>query len=372
VFSRSGETLGYLEPDTTEPLGCRYAKVSADKPQTPDLSQLSDEELLRLRLCDLPIRIEASELEGRIHRLYREIEAKELSYRPKVYLGDEWFSPEGMNAIAVPFYLAHPRLMALEKSMMMEVEGGEAEWCMRLLRHEAGHCFDHTYHFSKRAKWRRIFGSPSVDYHPETYRPQPYSRSFVKNLDHWYAQSHPDEDFAETFAVWLNPARDWKKEYGNWASAFEKLGYVELLAKETARLKPLDEKGRLPCSAARLTTTLEKYYKKRKREHAESYPDFYDSDLRRIFNGAGDLNKREYSALKFMNKHRKSILGTVAWATSEKKFTVDGLVKRLAQRCDQLELRVGKGEIETVIEVTGLLTSLVKNYLFTGKFKRKV
>ena len=25
------------------------------------------------------------------------------------------------------------------------------------------------------------------------------------HLDPWYAQSHPDEDFAETFAVWLTP-----------------------------------------------------------------------------------------------------------------------------------------------------------------------
>jgi hypothetical protein len=335
-------------------------------------SQLDDSELLRLRICDLELAIPGSELESRVSALHQEISAKGLAFQPTVYLGDEWFSPEGMNAISLPFYLAHPRLKTLERSMMLEVEGEDADWCLKLLRHEAGHCFDHCYQFSRRRKWRRIFGSPAVDYNPETYRPRPYSKGFVKNLDHWYAQAHPDEDFAETFAVWLNPARNWQQEYKAWPSAMEKLAYVDELARESAKLRVLADGGRLPCAAARLTTTLEKYYRKRKREHAEQYPDFYDSDLRSIFSGSQELNKREHSASKFMTRHRKAILSAVAWSTNERKFTINGLVKRLAARCEQLELRLGKSETHTLIEVTSLLTSLVKNYLFTGKFKRKV
>lgn len=340
--------------------------VSAD-----ELSELSDVEILKLRFKNISLSISNSDVEARIKQLYFELESKGLVFRPQIFLGDEWFSPEGMNAIAVPFYLSHPRLKNLEKSLMLEVEGGDPQWFMKLLRHEAGHCFDHCYKFSKRKKWSQIFGSPSLEYQPDTYRPQPYSKSYVKHLERWYAQAHPDEDFAETFAVWLNPQMDWKKEYSKWPGALVKLQYMDQLAKESPRLKMTAEKGRPPSAVAYLTSTLEKYYQRRKREHADEYPDFYDSDLKKIFNGESQLAKREHSASRFMHRHRKAVVSTVAWATSERKFTIDALVKRLTDRCDQLELKLGKSETQTTMEVASFLTSLVKNYLFTGKFKRE-
>ena len=334
-----------------------------------ELSSLSDTDLLKLRFKNILFSISDSEIETYINRLNEELAAKGLVFRPQIFLGDEWFSPEGMNAISVPFYLANSRLKNLEKSLMLEVEGGEPEYFMMLLRHEAGHCFDHCYRFSKRKKWSEVFGSPSLEYMPETYRPQPYSKSYVKHLERWYAQAHPDEDFAETFAVWLS--RDWKKDYSRWPSALAKLEYMDRLATESVKLKLLDEKGRVPSAVARLSSTLGKYYEKRKRENADDYPDFYDSDLKLIFNGAAEL-KREFSAARFMKKHRKSIVATVAWATSERKFTIDALTKRLAERCEKLELKLGKSDLQTTMEVASFLTSLVKNYLFTGKFKREV
>lgn len=336
-----------------------------------ELAQLTDTDILKLRFKDIALQIKGTEIEGYINQLYTELEAKGLTFRPKIFLGDEWFSPEGMNAISVPFYLSNSRMKQLEKTLMLEVEGGTAEWFMKLLRHEAGHCFDHCYRFSKRKKWRDIFGSPNVEYQPETYRPQPYSKSFVKHLDRWYAQAHPDEDFAETFAVWLNPASDWKRVYAKWPVALKKLQYMDQLAAESAKLKSLDEKGRVPSEVSKLTTTLDKYYQRRKKEQADDYPDFYDSDLTKIFNG--DINlKKELSAGRFMTKHRKQIVTTVAWATNEKKFTIDSLVKRLRSRCESLNLKLGKSETQTTMEVASFLTSLVKNYLFTGKFKREV
>lgn len=336
------------------------------------LNDLTDAEILKLRFKNIPLSIPGTDVETCILQLYSELEQKGLVFRPEIFLGDEWFSPEGMNAIAVPFYLANSRLKNLEKSLMLDVEGGDQEWFMKLLRHEAGHCFDHCYKFSKRKKWAQVFGSPNLDYSPETYRPQPYSKSYVKHLDRWYAQAHPDEDFAETFAVWLNPLSSWKKEYSQWPAALEKLTYIETLAKESLKLKNTAEKGRTPSNIKNLTTTLQKYYHKRKRESADDYPDFYDSDLKFIFNGDISLTKREASASRFMIKHRKQIVTTVAWATSERKYTIDALVRRLADRCQHLELKIGKSEMQTTMDVASFLTSLVKNYLFTGKFKREV
>lgn len=335
-------------------------------------TSLKDDELLKLRICDLNLKIEESDLKDRVSQLSQELEAKNLIFRPKIYLGDEWFSPEGMLAIAIPFYLAHPRLKELEHRMMFDVEGGTPESCQKLLRHEAGHCFDHAYRFSKRRKWRDVFGSPDVEYAPETYHPKPYSRGFVKHLDNWYAQAHPDEDFAETFAVWLNPDTDWKKTYRSWKGALEKLTYIDSLATEVKTKEPIDERGTLPYQAARMKTTLGKYYAKRKKENETEYPDFFDGDLRRIFNGEPTLSKRDFSAAKFMHRARKEMIDSVAYWTGERKFPIERLVKKLVDRAEKLELRVGRAPADTHLQLSAYLATLVTHYLFTGKFKRTV
>src|SRR5215471_5978932 len=261
-----------------------------ETPPEPPWVALSDEELLKLRVCDLHVRVEGSELEPRVAQLYEELAARGISLRPEIYLGDEWFSPEGLAAVAIPFYLAHPRLKSLELHQMMEVEGGTPEWCMKLLRHECGHALDHSYRFSERRKWRQIFGSPEAEYAPEHYRPRPYSRSFVRHLDNWYAQAHPDEDFAETFAVWLaTPAAEWRVRYRRW-KALEKLEYIEELMQE-AKKPPMPQPARRRriSEASKLRKTLERHYAARRKLYAEDFPDFYDSDLRIIFaSGAPD------------------------------------------------------------------------------------
>ncbi|NDD90771.1 hypothetical protein EBZ37_01615 [bacterium] len=339
-----------------------------------DLSwtSLKDEELLKVRICDLHLSIDGTWLKDRVQILHEELANKGLAIQPHAYLGDEWFSPAGLVAIAIPFYLAHPRLMALERKMMLEVEGGTPEWCQQLLRHEAGHCFDHAYGFSKTRKWRRLFGSPDQEYSPETYRPKPYSRSFVRHLPNWYAQAHPDEDFAETFAVWLTPERNWKTEYSKWPVAHEKLSYIDEQARGSASRPWILPGKNLPFSAARMSSTLEKYYAKRKREHADEYPDFYDDDLRRIFNGPADLTRREAGASGFMRKNQKTIIESVSRWTGERKFPVQQLVRKLQDRCEKLDLRLGSDTSQTSLEVAAYLATLVTNYLHTGKFKRTV
>ena len=164
------------------------------------------EDLLDLRLCELHLTIEGSEVADRITQLYEELDRKGIRFRPHVWLSSDWFSPVGVPGIAIPFYLAHPRLKKLEYRMMYEVEGGTRTWCMQLLRHETGHAIDTAYRLNRRASWRRLFGKASKPY-PKYYNPKPFSRNYVLHLDWWYAQSHPTEDFAETFAVWLKPGQ---------------------------------------------------------------------------------------------------------------------------------------------------------------------
>src|SRR5512138_965336 len=195
-------------------------------PLGDDWPDLSDEQLLDVRLSDLRLSISGT-LAARIDQLRPELESRGLKLPVHFYLSNEWFTPDGGTAIAIPFYLAHPRLERLEESQMFEVEGGEHEWCMRILRHEAGHAIDHAFRLHRRRKRLDIFGPSSKPY-PEFYTPKPYSKSFVLHLDSWYAQSHPDEDFAETFAVWLTPNSEWRHRYAEW-KALPKLEYMDAL-----------------------------------------------------------------------------------------------------------------------------------------------
>src|SRR5689334_7197058 len=123
-----------------------------------------DEDILDLRMCDLPIAIEGSWLEPRIEELYAELAARGLTFKPHFWLSAEWFSPDGVPGVAIPFYLAHPRLIKLEKAEMLEVEGGTHEWCMKILRHEAGHAIDNAYRLRNRLRRQRVFGPSYMQY----------------------------------------------------------------------------------------------------------------------------------------------------------------------------------------------------------------
>jgi hypothetical protein len=338
--------------------------VSTPIAPAPELGGLSDEELLKMRICDLKVQIPGSELESRIATFHRELGEKGISLMPLCYLGDEWFCPEGAATIAVPFYLAHPRLKKLEEKMMMEVEGGTETWCMRLLRHEMGHVMNHSYLLAKDRQWQKIFGSPSLEY-SESFRARPYSKRFVRHLDGWYAQSHPEEDFAETLAIWLTPGLDWKSQYRGW-KALEKLEYVDQLMAKLSGQKPLVLSRSRMSEAARLRSRLEAYYKKRRRLYAEDFPDFFDGDLRKLFADSAAAPDAERAAA-FLRRTRKPMLGAVAAWTGEPKFTVDRLLRALSERCAALDLRLRSDAAG--LEIAAYLATLASHYRLTGKFK---
>src|SRR6202008_1314492 len=95
----------------------------------------------------------------------------------------------------------------------------------RILRHEAGHAIDSAYRLRRRARWRALFGPASRRYAAQ-YRARPASRHHVQHLGEWYAQAHPTEDFAETFAGWLKPNSNWRRSYAN-SPACNKLNVAE-------------------------------------------------------------------------------------------------------------------------------------------------
>jgi hypothetical protein len=340
-------------------------KVTATVPATvPELGGLSDDELLQIRICDLKLKIPGSELEARIENFYGELATKGISFRPLCYLGDEWFCPEGSATIAIPFYLAHPRLKKLEEKMMLEVEGGTEPWCMRLLRHEMGHVLNHTFLLEKDRQWQKVFGSPSLEY-SESFRARPYSKRFVRHLEGWYAQSHPEEDFAETVAIWLTPNLDWKQQYRDW-KALDKLEYVDHLMQKLAGKPPLVFSKAKMSEARRLRSRLEAYYKRRRRAYAQDFPDFFDADLKKLFADVSQAPDGERAAT-FLRRSTKRILDAVSNWTGEPKFTLNRLLRALTDRCAELDLRLRSDS--AAVEVAAYLATLASHYRLTGKFK---
>ncbi|HKT78859.1 MAG TPA: putative zinc-binding metallopeptidase [Vicinamibacterales bacterium] len=331
----------------------------------PTWASYADEQLLALRLCDLNLTIEGTELEPRVAQLNAELDARGL-IRPHYWLSDEWFTPDGVPGVAIPFYLAHPRLAKLELAQMLEVEGGDEESCLKILRHEAGHAIDNAYRLRRRPTRRRLFGAPSVEY-PEYYTPKPYSKSFVQHLDHWYAQSHPDEDFAETFAVWLDPRSMWATRYAGWP-AQRKLEYMDRLMRRLAHTRPIVKSRRQVDPLPRLRKTLGDHYRIKREHYGLDHPDFYESDLRRLFSEASEYAKNPPAA-RFLQRIRKDVRSTVASYTDSYQYTIDQLLGRIIERCRELNLRLTDSEEVTKVDFMVFLTVQTMNYLHSGRHR---
>jgi hypothetical protein len=331
-----------------------------------DWANLSDDKLLEVRMCDLGLTIEGTDLEQRIAQIHTELDARGLKFRPYYWLSDDWFTPDGVPGIAIPFYLAHPRLARLELAQMLEVEGGDPDSCLRILRHEVGHAIDNAYQLRRRPKRRRLFGHPATDY-PEYYTPKPYSKSFVQHLDHWYAQSHPDEDFAETFAVWMDPQSMWAARYAGWP-AQRKLEYMDRLMRELARRRPTVKSQRRMDPLPRLKKTLGEHYRRKREHYGLDHPDFYESDLRNLFSDSPQYAKNP-SAARFVRKIRKEVRGTVASFTDSYQYTIDQLLEKVIDRCRELNLRLSDSEESTKIDFMVFLTVQTMNYLHSGRHR---
>jgi hypothetical protein len=332
----------------------------------PDWASWPDEKLLDLRLCDLGVSIAGTGLERLIEQVNGELAVRGLRFRPHYWLADEWFTPDGVPGVAIPFYLAHPRLAKLELTQMLEVEGGDPESCLRILRHELGHAIDNAYDLRRRPTRRRVFGPPATPY-PEYYTPKPYSKSFVQHLDHWYAQSHPDEDFAETFAVWLDPHSMWTTRYAGWP-AERKLQYMDRLMRELAHRRPIVRSVRQLDPVSRLRKTLRDHYRSKREHYGLDHPDFYDSDLRNLFSDSSQYAKNP-SAARFVQRNRREVRTTVASFTDSYQYTIDQLLEKIIERCRELNLRLMDSEESTKTDFLVFLTVQTMNYLHSGRHR---
>jgi hypothetical protein len=331
-----------------------------------DWESLDDEELLDVRVCELGLTIEGSVLEERIAEIARELDARGLQFRPHYWLSDDWFTPDHVPGVAIPFYLAHPRLAKLEEAQMLEVEGGTPEWCMQILRHEVGHAVDNAYVLQRRRRRLKVFGQSKKAY-PEYYTPKPYSKSFVVHLDSWYAQSHPDEDFAETFAVWLTPDDDWRQRFAGWP-ALKKLAYVDSLMKEIAGKPPVVKTRRKVDPVHTMRKTLGEHYARKRKHYGVERPNFYDRDLRRLFSDEPQY-RGNMKASRFIARIKRDVRRRVAAATGEYQYTIDQVIEDMIARANELNLRLKVSEEKAGLDFVILLTVQTMNYLHSGRHR---
>jgi hypothetical protein len=322
-------------------------------------TRLSDDQLLGMRFCDLKLKIERTPLAARVRRLYRELDKRQISFRPHVWLSEEWFSPDGVPGIAVPFYLAHPRLEKLERRMMRNVEGGSAESAMRILRHEAGHAIDTAYRLRRRKSWREVFGPASLPY-PETYRARPGSRRYVQHLGEWYAQSHPCEDFAETFAVWLKPNSSWRRTYAQWP-AFHKLEFVDELLSDVRGSRPPVRNREVIEPLRDNTRTLADHYRRKLRRYSLYRRTVTDHLLERVFtaerNGA-----RARKASTFLREHNLALVNGTMREFGAARYSVEQILRIAVERAEKLGLWVRGSRRDSLRHARWMLVYLTRLY----------
>lgn len=327
-------------------------------------AKLDDEALLDLRFSDLGLTLAASPLQPALDRLDRELARRGFRFRPHVWLSVEWFCPDGVPGFAIPFYLAHPRLAALERRQMHEVEGGNARWLQRILRHETGHALDNAYRLRLRKRWRQVFGPASRPY-PTRYAPRTTSKSFVMHLGHWYAQSHPSEDFAETFAVWLAPNSTWRADYGDWL-ALRKLRYVDELMAEIrdeppvvrrrTRVEPLDtHRG-----------TLREHYAAKLQYADRTETHRYDVRLKRVF-APSAANPGRAAAATFLRQVRPEVTRLLVRRSRLHPYLIHHVMRMVIRRSRELDLCVTGPLRVTKRQVFGLVERILFDFIRRGR-----
>jgi len=323
-------------------------------------TRLSDAELLQKRFCELRLSLRHSTIDAHVRRLENDLRRRGIRFKPHLWLSTEWFSPDGVPGIAVPFYMAHPRLMQLERNQMDQVEGGNANWLVRILRHELAHALDNAFRLRRRKGWRKTFGKASRPY-PDIYTPRPASRSFVLHLGHWYAQSHPTEDFAETFAVWMQPRARWRRDYADWP-ALRKLDYVDQLMESIRGEKAVVRNRDLIEPLSENRRTLAEHYRSKRARYELDTPSAYDLRLKRIF-GNRRKGKRAMSASRFVRQVRPQLERLLIRRSRLHPYLVHHVLRTVMQRCRELNLVLDTSQREAKRAVLGVLERILMDIL---------
>lgn len=324
--------------------------------------KFTDEELLDLKLSDLGLCLKDCFAQDAINKLYRELKLKGLDFKPHVWISDEWFSPDGIPGIAVPFYALHPRLVKLERKLIGHVDGATPTGFMKLLRHECGHAIDNAYRLRGAKQRVELFGRSS-DKYPSSYTYRPYSKAFVRHFGEGYAQAHPEEDWAETFAVWLTPNSGWRAKYANWP-AISKLNYLNKRMLQLKAQKPVNNCKEGVDSLADSNLTLRKYYDKKFLSRRMKGRPFFGKRLNKIFSPVGRTTGEA------LLKSKKTLIRKrVAQRSGLYQYEVEPMLKDLLKETKSTGLFVTPGSKGLETQLTELLVQESTRFKRQGRHR---
>lgn len=325
-------------------------------------------ELLNMRISDLSLGIEGSPLEPFTRRLHRELEAKGIRFKPGFYLTDAWGCPDRVPVIGLPFYLADAKLRRLEEEQTGEIEDGAD--IMKFLRHEAGHAVNYAFRLWTLPEWKQTFGVFTRPYRDE-FQPRPGSRSFVRHIDAYaygrtYAQKHPDDDFAETFAVWLTPRSGWRRRYRNWP-AIHKLRYVDRLMKSVGRREPPQRRTRLYRPVESMRILLADHYGQKAERLRRAAQGYVDDKLRELF--PPTRSAATFPLIELLRRRHEALLRrAVRWSGLE-QAEAEAILEKLEDRAEALQLSYPRSQgTEKTMDLVALVISLSMQYATSGRF----
>ena len=337
-----------------------------------DLARFHESNLWSTPIRDLRLTIEGTRLEPILSEFMEEVRQAGITrVRPRFYLSTEWGVPFETVAIAIPFYLAHPDLTALHAERVGHVEGFDRADILRYLRHEMGHVINYAYRLYDHEEWVKQFGSITQPYFEE-YRPEPFSRRYVRHLPGWYAQKHPDEDWSETFAVWMTPGMDWRAEYGGWPVAYGKLTYCSRIMGELRDRDPVVTSSELDEDVGDIEYSLDQYYG-RSTDALGDLPPGLDGGLRAIFEDLGSSDGTSAGALRpaadLIRRLEPELMANIFRWTGHFPERSRALLRYLAERAAQLEQGYpAEREDSAIMALTTLVTGLAMNHVQRGSY----
>jgi hypothetical protein len=352
----------------------RLARVADDAPRFETMGEEEiSPEILSKRICDFDLKIEGRPLEKVIERFRLELTESGITrLQPVFYLTDEWGVPEGTVAIGIPFYLADEKLMRVQKKKRPGlVEGETEEDVLRYLRHEMGHVVNYAYRLYATEEWTSLFGPMSRPY-TEDYHVVPFSPDYVRHLPGGYAQKHPDEDWAETFALWMTPRFDWRELYADSPGALAKLEFASRAMALLNERVPEVTSTEIDYDTREIKATVQEFYEGVDLGEAK-IPRSLDGDLQLIFarvQPKGDEPvPRTGDGGALLKRNQTFLANSVYHWTGVDPSLLHPLVAHLTTRAHVLKLSYPMSARDDVlVELSGFLTALAMNYQYKGKF----
>ena len=330
--------------------------------------------LLSTPIRDLGLTIAGTPLEPWLGEFQQELERVGIRrLKPHFYLTNEWGVPFQTISIGIPFYLARQDLTAVHAERIGHLEGAGRLELLRYLRHEMGHVVNYGYKLYEQEEWIKHFGSITQPY-LEEYRPEPFSRRYVRHLPGWYAQKHPDEDWSETFAVWMTPHYDWRAAYVDWPEALAKLDYCNRTMAALNQRDPEVTVTENEEDVSELTGSLEEFYRNADGVSDDPLPPGLDGALQAIFEDFGEPEDLSSSAPRrpaselLLRLERDLVANVYCWTGHFPELT-RRLVRHLAERARQLDqVYPADREAAVAVALTTLITSLAMNHVYRGNY----